>query len=134
MLLGIKDIKWKIGMSFEFDSVLPAPFPTFLKIIVTAALLYISCLYSPGFSDLGISKERILEWVAVSSPGDLPDPGIEPVCPASPALGRQILYCWTSTWEALIVHLMSISSSYDIDVLKSILYQWRFGFGSKNSH
>ena len=27
----------------------------------------------------GILQERILEWVAISfSPGDLPDPGIEP--------------------------------------------------------
>ena len=39
MLLGLKGIKWEIGMSFEFDSVLPTPFPTFLKIIVTAALI-----------------------------------------------------------------------------------------------
>ena len=27
-----------------------------------------------------------LDWVAISSSGDLPDPGIEPVYPASPAL------------------------------------------------
>ena len=29
MLLGIKDIKGEIGMSFEFDSVLPAASPPF---------------------------------------------------------------------------------------------------------
>ena len=46
-------------------------------------------------------------------------------------IGRQIFYHWAATWEALIVHLMDISSSCNIDVLKSILYQWRFGFGSK---
>ena len=30
-----------------------------------------------GFSIHGISQTRILEWVAIPSPGDLPDPGIE---------------------------------------------------------
>ena len=37
------------------------------------------------------SEERILEWVAISSPGDLPYPGIEPVSPASPALAGGFL-------------------------------------------
>ena len=32
----------------------------------------------PGSSVHGISQARILEWVACPSPGDLPDPGIEP--------------------------------------------------------
>ena len=36
----------------------------------------------PGSSVHGISKARILEWVAI----DLPDPGIEPASPVSPAL------------------------------------------------
>ena len=35
-------------------------------------------LYPPGSSVYGISKARILEWVAMSSSRDLPDPGIEP--------------------------------------------------------
>jgi len=35
----------------------------------------------PGSSVLGISQGRILEWVAILSPGDLPDPGIETGCP-----------------------------------------------------
>ena len=30
----------------------------------------------------GIFHTRILEWVAIPSPGDLPDPGIEPRSPA----------------------------------------------------
>ena len=30
----------------------------------------------PGFSIHGIFQARILEWVAISSPGDLPNPGI----------------------------------------------------------
>ena len=36
----------------------------------------------PGSSIHGILQARILEWVAISSPGDLPDPGIEPRSPA----------------------------------------------------
>ena len=32
----------------------------------------------PGFSVHGILQARILEWVAIPSPGDLPNPGIEP--------------------------------------------------------
>ena len=33
----------------------------------------------PGFSTQGVSEARILEWVAISEPGDLPNPEIEPV-------------------------------------------------------
>ena len=36
----------------------------------------------PGSSVCGILQARVLEWVAVSSPGDLPNPGIEPMSPA----------------------------------------------------
>ena len=36
----------------------------------------------PGFSIHGILQARVLEWVAIPSPGDLPDPGIEPRSPA----------------------------------------------------
>ena len=36
----------------------------------------------PGSSNHGISQARILEWVAFPSPGDLLDPGMEPVSPA----------------------------------------------------
>ena len=41
----------------------------------------------PGSSVHGICQARILEWVAISfSGGNLLDPGIEPISPASPAL------------------------------------------------
>jgi len=36
----------------------------------------------PGSSVHGISQARILEWVAISSPGYLPNPGIEAMSPA----------------------------------------------------
>ena len=32
----------------------------------------------PGFSVPGLSQARILEWLPFPSPGDLPDPGMEP--------------------------------------------------------
>ena len=36
----------------------------------------------PGSSVHGIFQARILEWVAISSSGDLPSPGTEPASPA----------------------------------------------------
>ena len=36
----------------------------------------------PGPSVHGISQARRLEWVAISYPGDLPNPGIKPMSPA----------------------------------------------------
>ena len=36
----------------------------------------------PGSTVHGILQGRILEWAAFSSPGDLPDPGLEPGFPA----------------------------------------------------
>ena len=40
----------------------------------------------PGCSVHGNSQARILEWVAISPPGALPDPGIKPESLVSPAL------------------------------------------------
>ena len=45
----------------------------------------------PGSSYHGIFQARILEWVAIPSPGDLLDPGIKPVSLASPALASRFL-------------------------------------------
>ena len=39
----------------------------------------------PGSFVHGILQARILEWVPFPSPGDLPDPGIEPGSPTSQA-------------------------------------------------
>ena len=41
-----------------------------------------------GSSIHGIFQARVLEWIAFPSPGDLPDPGIEP---GSPALQADVL-------------------------------------------
>ena len=42
----------------------------------------------PGSSIHGIFQARILEWVAISPPWDLPNPGIDPRSPAM----QEILY------------------------------------------
>ena len=44
----------------------------------------------PGFSVCGSLQARILEWVAIP-PGDLPNPGIEPVSLMSPELAGGFL-------------------------------------------
>ena len=53
----------------------------------------------PGSSVPAILQARILEWLLCLSPGDLPDPGIEPKSLMSPELASRFLI--TSTiWEA----------------------------------
>ena len=57
-----------------------------MNILKTFMLVAQSCLplcdpvdySSPGSSVHGTPQARILEWVAIPSPGDLLDPGIEP--------------------------------------------------------
>ena len=39
----------------------------------------------PGSSVHGISQARILKWLSFPTPGDLPEPGIEPEPLAAPA-------------------------------------------------
>ena len=52
----------------------------------------------PGSSVHGISQARILEWVAISSPGYLPNPGIKPVSPALQADPLQRTELTSYTW------------------------------------
>ena len=55
---------------------------------------------SPSASSVhGILQARILEWVAISSSGDLPDPGIEPASLTSPTLAGGF-FTTSTTWEA----------------------------------
>ena len=54
-----------------------------------------------GSSVHEILQARILEWVAFPLPGDLPDPGIEPVSCMSPALAGGF-FTTSATWEAHI--------------------------------
>ena len=59
--------------------------------VVSNYLCLINCS-PPGFSVHGIFQARILEWVPLPHPKDLPDPGIEIVSPVSSAQGRWVLY------------------------------------------
>ena len=43
-----------------------------------------------GSSVHGILQARVLEWLPFHTPGDLPDPGIEPGSPVSPALAAGV--------------------------------------------
>ena len=47
----------------------------------------------PGSSVHGILQARILEWVAISFPRGLPDPGIKPTSPVS--LASQVDFFFT---------------------------------------
>ena len=48
----------------------------------------------------GIFQARILEWVAIPTLGDLPNPGIKPASLPSPALAGGF-FTTSTTWEAL---------------------------------
>ena len=53
----------------------------------------------PDSSVHGILQARILDWVAISSSGDLPDPGIKPRSLMSPAVAGGF-FSTSATWEA----------------------------------
>ena len=68
----------------------------------------------PGSSVLGILQTRILEWIAISSLRDLPNPGTEPMSPASPALPGGF-FTMSTSWEALRnVQFSSVAQSCPI--------------------
>ena len=48
---------------------------------------------------MGILQARMLEWVALPSSRDLPDPGIEPKSLTSPALAGGF-FTTSAVWEA----------------------------------
>ena len=52
----------------------------------------------------GILQAKILEWVAISSSRDLPNPGIKPTSPASPALAGRF-FTMSTTWGAPYMHI-----------------------------
>jgi len=53
----------------------------------------------PNSSVYGILQARILEWVAIPSLEDLPDPGIKPMSLTSHALAGSF-FTINATWEA----------------------------------
>ena len=66
----------------------------------------------PGSSVHGIFQARILEWVAIFLPGDLPDLGIKPMSPMSPALQTDSLPAEPSGFK------MVLNSSKKIGAIK----------------
>ena len=66
---------------------------------------------------MGILQARTLEWVPCPSPGDLPNPGIEPSSLRSPALAGRFFTTYV-TWEALFYHqCLEIPNFFSIGVL-----------------
>ena len=55
----------------------------------------------PGSSVHGIFQARILEWVAISSSRDLPNPGLEPVSLAYPVLADRF-FTTQPSWKSLL--------------------------------
>ena len=51
----------------------------------------------PGSSVYGLLQARILEWVAMPLPGDLPNPGVEPTSLMPPALADKF-FTTSTTW------------------------------------
>ena len=73
----------------------------------------------PGSSVHGIFQVRILEWVAIPSPGDLPNPEIVPTSLASPLLaGRFFTHC--ATWEASQLYLSIPNSKSPLECLMDV--------------
>ena len=64
----------------------------------------------PGSSIHGILQARILGWVSMSSSGDLPHPGIEPVPLTSPALAGGF-FTTSTTQEAQTSVYSSLNTS-----------------------
>ena len=64
----------------------------------------------PGSSAHGIFQARTLDWGAISSSGNLPDPGIEPTSLAFPALAGGF-FSVSATWEARLSSLLLLSTS-----------------------
>ena len=61
----------------------------------------------PGSSAHGILQARILECMLYPSPGDVPDPGIEPVSFTPPTLAGGF-FTTSATWEASDVDICTL--------------------------
>ena len=83
-----------------------------------------------GFSVHGISQERMLEWVAISFPGDLPGSEIETALLVSLALGGRFAtpppYPFTDHYH-FIVHVSSLYKQWRLHLLCNCLYSDHVG-------
>ena len=71
----------------------------------------------PGSSVHGVLQARILEWLPFPSPGDLPNPGIEPSSLLSPAWAGEFP---GATWEALVL-------------LRNMIQCWTFAYTQRRA-
>ena len=69
---------------------------------------------------MGFSKQEYWSGLPWPPPGDLSDPGIEPVSLAAPALAGKV-FTTSSTWEVPINSIMSNLSGQTNTKLKNIL-------------
>ena len=78
---------------------------------------------SPGSSFHGILQTRILGWIAMPPPGDLPNPGIEPTCS-----GRRFLYhqCCLGGPSHILGSYLCLLLSYEMDSQIDILFMETF--------
>ena len=73
-----------------------------------------------GSSVHGIFQARVLEWIAFPSPGDLPDPGIEPRSPVlqvdtlpSKPPGKPYIDMWTFKYQLQLTAIRNCATSND---------------------
>ena len=84
--------------------------------------------YSPlGSSVHGILQAGILEWVAIPSSGELPDPGFEPLNLMSPALPGRFLTTEPPGFPPNTIHIYALqrkcSLCKEIDPLYFIIFK-----------
>ena len=61
----------------------------------------------PGSSVWGFSRQEYWSGLRCAPPGDLPNPGMEPLSQASPALAGGFLTI-SDTWEASVSHMFKM--------------------------
>ena len=81
----------------------------------------------PGFSVHGVPQARILEWVAICIPRDLPSPGIKLASFMFPALAGRFFTTSTSCEAHLFdYHLTNYPTSVSFSVFLSLLSFFSF--------
>ena len=75
---------------------------------------------------MGILQARILEWVAISSSRDLPNPGIVPASLKSPVLAGGFLPT-SATWEAQGYLLRAVCVCLSLSHVRLFVTPWTVG-------
>ena len=77
---------------------------------------------SPPGSSVGFSRQEHWSGLLFSSPGDLPDPGMKLVSPASPTSAGGFFTNW-ATWEAHVCMLSCFSHVWLFATPRTVVYQ-----------